>query len=204
MLISQALEEFLGRSIGLTLQPRDNQRPRDLERILARSPVARRLRPSTVRRADLAVSPGVPETLEEAIEIGIAVWKHVDAVTCCQACEVMLYRSNLIEESEWIERDEYGSQPILHRFRDLSRRQQPSTRRLGGVISLANTGPDTFLLGELERGLEKVHEQARCGIEARERLARRDALQPSVADEPSDHGPVLLLDPGLIVLPIRP
>ena len=122
MLIAQAVEEFLGRAIGLTLQPRDNQRPRDLEGILARSPVARRLRPGTVRRADLAVSPGVPETLEEAIEIGIAVWQHVDTVACCQASEVMLYRSNLIEESEGIERDEYRSQPIFHRFRDLRRR----------------------------------------------------------------------------------
>ena len=148
--MSQPLEQFLGRSIGLTLQPRHNPRPGDLEGIRARSPVPRRLRPCAVRRADLAVSLGVRETLEEAIEIGITVWKHVDAFARCEPGEVMLDRSNLIEEPEWIERDEYGSQPIFHRFCDLRRRQQPSTRRLRRVVSLADVGADPCLFGEFE------------------------------------------------------
>lgn len=71
------------------------------------------------------------------------------------------------------------------------------------MVTLAHVGPDPFLLRELEGGLEEVDEQAGGRIEARERLARRDALESSVADEPANHGAVLLFDPGLIVLSIR-
>ena len=111
-----------------------------------------------MRGADLAVSPGVRQTFHEAIEIRMAVREHVDAFARGQAGEMMLDRSNFIEEPQGVERTEDGSQSIFHRFGDGRRGQQPSTGRFRRVVALTDMGADPFLVGELERGLEEVHE----------------------------------------------
>jgi hypothetical protein len=117
-LTTEALEEFFGRSIGFGLKPGHHERPRRLERILASAPVPRRLGSCAMRGANFAVSPGVRQTLQKAIEIRIAVREHVDAFACCESGEMMLDCSNFIEKSQGVERAEYRSQPILHRFGD--------------------------------------------------------------------------------------
>src|SRR5438034_8022626 len=86
--------------------------------------------------ADLAVSPGVRQTFHEAIEIRMAVREHVDAFACGQSGEMMLDRSNFIEETQWVERGEHGSQAVFHRFGDGRRGQQPSTGRLRRVVAV--------------------------------------------------------------------
>src|SRR5437867_2655827 len=111
-----------------------------------------------MRGANLAVSPGMRQTFHEAIEIRIAVREHVDAFAGGQSGEMMLDRSNFVEETQGVQRPEYGSQPIFHPFGDGRRDQQPRTGRLSRVVSLTDMGADPFLVGELERGLEKVHE----------------------------------------------
>ena len=97
-LTPESLEEFLGRLIGFGLQPRHHARPRPFERICASAPVPRRLGSGAMRGADLAVSPGVRQTLQKTLEIGIAVREHVDVVARGEAGEMMLNRSNFIEE----------------------------------------------------------------------------------------------------------
>jgi len=111
-----------------------------------------------MRGADVAVSPGVRQTFHEAIEIRMAVREHVDAFARGQSGEMMLDRSNFIEETQRIEGPEYGSQSIFHRFGDGRRGQQPSTGRLRRVVALTDMSADPFLVGELERGREEVHE----------------------------------------------
>lgn len=117
-LLPQALEQLLGRSIRFTLQPHHHLRPGSLERIRTRSPMARRLRPCAMRRAHLTLPPGVRETLQKAIEIGVAMWKQVNAFARGQCSKVVLDRPNLIEESERIECGENRSQPVFHRICD--------------------------------------------------------------------------------------
>ena len=50
------------------------------------------------------------------------------------------------------------------------RHEQPRTRRLRRVVALVDTGADPCLLGELERRLEHVHEQARRRAQAGQRF----------------------------------
>ena len=88
----------------------------------------------------------------------MAMREHVDAFARGQSGEMMLDRSNFIEETQGVERTEHGSQSIFHRFGDGRRGQQPSTGRFRRVVALADMSADPFLVGELERGLEEVHE----------------------------------------------
>ena len=62
----------------------------------------------------------------------------------------------------------------------------------------------TRLLGQLERRLEEIHEQPQRAIQL---LQRRSGLQPliaPVAHRVTDHCTVLLFDPRLVVLAVRP
>ena len=115
-----------------------------LKGIRARAPVARRLGSFAMRGADLAVSPRVRQTLQKAIEIRIAMREHVDALARGEPGEMMLNRSNFIEEPQRIQRAEDGAQPILHRVGDRRRRQQSRTGRLRRVVPLADMGADPF------------------------------------------------------------
>ena len=82
-----------------------------------------------------------------------------------QAGQVMLNRSNLVQQPERVHRAEHRAQPVLHRNGNRVRRQQPRARRLRRVVALANAGAVARLLGELKRRLEHVDEQARRRVE---------------------------------------
>ena len=60
------------------------------------------------------------------------------------------------------------------------------------------------LLLELHGGLEEVHVASHQSIYAVQLLQRLFAVVPVVPDEPSHHGPVLLLDVGAVVLLVGP
>lgn len=64
------------------------------------------------------VPPGLGEALQEAIEIRIAMRQNVDRFARGQAGEVMLYGSDLVEPSKWVERGQNGAEPVLHRLVD--------------------------------------------------------------------------------------
>src|ERR1043166_6596563 len=72
------------------------------------------------------------------------------------------------------------------------------------MISLCYLRAGSTLFGQLERRLKKIHEEPRRGVETGERLGYRYAFKASVADHPAHDRAILLLDPCLIVLPVRP
>ena len=114
--LTKSREEFLGRPIWFGLEPGHHSRPRGLKWILPRAPVPRRLGSFAMRGANLAFSPCVRQTVQKAIEIRIAMREHVDAFTRGEPGEVMLDRSNFIEEPQRVQRSEKGPQAIFHRF----------------------------------------------------------------------------------------
>jgi hypothetical protein len=69
-----------------------------------------------------------------------------------------------------------------------------------GMIALRHSGSIALLGSELKRWLEEIHEQARGSVHTAQYLNRGHAPQPLIADQPSHHGAVFLLDPRLIVL----
>ena len=82
-------------------------------------------------------------------------------------------------------------------------RQQSLMRRGGRVIPLSDRPAVARLFGQLERGLEEVHEQAEQSIEPRQCRRGVQPLVAPVADGVPNPCTVLLLDPGLVVLAIR-
>ena len=58
----------------------------------------------------------------------------------------------------------------------------------------------TRLRGQLERGLEEVHEQAHRGIQSRQRGCGFQAVEAVIADGAAHHSAILLLHPSLLVL----
>src|ERR1700739_1214955 len=61
----------------------------------------------------------------------------------------------------------------------------------------------TRLRGQLERGLEEVHEQAHRGIQSRQRGCGFQTLEAAIADGGAHDRAILLVPPSLVVLAIR-
>ena len=81
--------------------------------------------------------------------------------------------------------------------------EDASIRSLGGGVALADVGAVALFGDQLEGGLPVVGPEAEGdvdGLEGGEGLGRLVAVVP---DEPADDRPVLLLDVGLVVLPVR-
>ena len=72
------------------------------------------------------------------------------------------------------------------------------------MVALRHLRPVAHLPGQLERGLEEVHEQANRPIEPAQRRRCLKAHVAPVARDAPDHSAVLLLHPRLVVLAIRP
>ena len=70
-----------------------------------------------------------------------------------QGGKVMLNRTNLVQEPDWVQRVEQRAEPVLHLGGNRVRRKQPRTRSLRRVIAFVNAGADTRLLGQLERSI---------------------------------------------------
>ncbi|AZN97996.1 MAG: hypothetical protein EOQ42_00595 [Mesorhizobium sp.] len=70
------------------------------------------------------------------------------------------------------------------------------------MIALNHTRADTGLLSQLERGLEEIAVQPHCVIETNKRRRGFRTHEPAIADQATNDGTVLLLDPCLIILPI--
>ena len=161
VLPSQTLEQLLRRPMRFGFQPLHDAGPGRLERVPPGAPVSWRSLARTVRRPYLAGTPRERKTPQESVEVGIALRHRMDRRARGQTGQVMLNCANLVQQPERVHRAEHGAQSILHRNRDRVRRQQPSARRLRRVVALANAGTVARLLGELERRLEYVDEQAR-------------------------------------------
>src|SRR5580658_10278865 len=72
------------------------------------------------------------------------------------------------------------------------------------MVPLGHLRSLPMLLRQLERGLEEVYEQPRSPVEARQHLSRGNALEPPITQQLAHDGAVLLFDPGLVILAIRP
>ena len=140
----------------------------------------------------------------EPVEVGVTFRHRMDRRPRGEGGEMMLDGPNLVQQRERVHRTEHRAQPVLRRNGNRVQRQQARARRLRRRVALPNTAAVARLLRQLERRLEDVHEQARRRVEAGQRLGCRHALQAAVPDHPANDGAVLLLDPGLVVLPIRP
>src|SRR3954470_23364817 len=70
------------------------------------------------------------------------------------------------------------------------------------MVALADPCALALLPGQLERGLEDVHEQPCRRVEPGQSRRGRQPLQASIAHDAADHGAVLLLDEGLVVFAI--
>src|SRR5262245_61665991 len=97
-----------------------------------------------------------------------------------------------------------GTQGLFDGLTDPSVPQQ--TLAGGGrlVVAFLDPGPLPDLGTQLHRRLEVVHEQPHVLVQPGQALTRRQPRETLVADEAADDGAVLLLDPGLVVLVIRP
>src|SRR5437588_5487500 len=81
-------------------------------------------------------------------------------------------------------------------------RQEPLTGCRRGVIALPDQCAVTRLRGQLERGLEEIHEQPHRGIQSRQRGCGFQTLKAAIADGAAHDCAILLLHPGLVVLAI--
>src|ERR1700748_32730 len=72
-----------------------------------------------------------------------------------------------------------------------------------GGVALPDQCAVTRLRGQLERGLEEVHEQAQRGIQSRQRGRGFQALEAAITDGAAHNRAILLLHPSLVVLTIR-
>ena len=186
------------------LQPLDDTGPRRLERILPSTPVSRRSLARPVRRPHLASAPSQRQAPQKAVEVGIALRHRMNRRACSQSGQVMLNRTDLVQQPERVHGAGQRPQTVLHRGGNRVRGEQPRTRRLRRVVALVDAGADPCLLGELERRLEHVHEQARRRVQAGQRFGPGHAFQTAIPHQAADDRAVLLLDPRLVVLPIRP
>src|SRR4029077_17153264 len=79
-------------------------------------------------------------------------------------------------------------------------RQEPLTGCRWGVIALPDQCAVTRLCGQLERGLEEIHEQAHHGVQARQSRRGFQTLEAAIADGAAHDCAILLLHPRLVVL----
>ena len=71
-----------------------------------------------------------------------------------------------------------------------------------GVIALPDLCPVTRLRGQLERGLEEIHEQPDRDIQSRQRSRGFQTFEAAVADHAAHDSAILLIYPSLVVLAI--
>jgi len=80
--------------------------------------------------------------------------------------------------------------------------QEAPERSSGGIIHLADSGSLAVFFLQLHYRLEEVHIAFYQGIEPIQLLQGPWGMVAVVADESTDHGPVFLLDVGVVVLPV--
>ena len=82
--------------------------------------------------------------------------------------------------------------------------EKPAQRRRGGVVEAPRALPDGLLAHQLHHRLEAVGEGTQVvAVEGIEPGLLAGGIEPVVADQAGDQGPVLLLDMAVVVL-MRP
>ena len=114
----QTLEELLRRPMRFSLEPLNDAGPRRLEGVLPGPPVPWRFRASLVRRSYLAGPPRMRQTPKKPVELGIVLRHRMARRARGQGGKVMLNRTNLVQEPEWIQRPGQRAEPVLHLRRE--------------------------------------------------------------------------------------
>jgi hypothetical protein len=114
----QPFEEFPCCPIVLRLEPRHHARPHRFEGVTTGAPMPGRFGALAMGWSRLAVSPRGSEASEEAIEISIAVREDMQTFAREEPGQVMLDRSDLVEQSKRVERDQHRTQSFFHRITD--------------------------------------------------------------------------------------
>lgn len=98
----ETLEELLGCSIGLSLQPAADQGPGMLEGIYAGPPVPQWLRRHGMGRSHVALLPGRPQTVQKRLQLWISARGQFRDLAGGDLREVAQHRPNLIEQPQRI------------------------------------------------------------------------------------------------------
>src|SRR3954447_15049908 len=122
-------------------------------------------------------------------------WSH-------EGIEFSLRRPHFGQQANRIQARAQHFDAAAHRLRRARVRQEPLAGRRWRMIALADPCALALLPGQLERGLEDVHEQPCRRVEPGQSRRGRQPLQASIAHDAADHGAVLLLDEGLVVFAI--
>ena len=136
----QTVEELLRRPMRFRLQSLDDTGPRRLERILPSTPVSRRSLARLVRRSHLASTPSQRQAPQKAVEVGIALRHRMNRRARSQCGQMMLNRTDLVQQPERIQGPGQRPQTVLHRGGNRVRGEQPRTRRLRRVVALCGRG----------------------------------------------------------------
>ena len=117
---------------------------------------------------------------------------------------MMLYPADLIQQLQWVELRRDLLKASFHLRGNRVGAQEPPARCLRGMVALDDARARADLLLELERWLEEVHKQTGGTVQPRECFHRAGPFESVIADEAADDRRVLLLDPGLVILVVRP
>src|SRR5450830_1506071 len=154
------------------------------------------------RRPHLALLPRGPQTGEELLKRWLLDRGH-HLRRIGDLDKPLLHCPNVTEQAHRIELGALRFNLAFYLFRRPRVGDQPLIWRGWRVIALVHLRALARLLRELERRLEKIHEQTHRHIQLRQRRRGRQPLEAPVAHDPAYHRPVLLLHPGLVVLAIR-
>ena len=198
----QAFQEGLGGSVRFLLQPEQDVRPDPFKGVLPGSPGSRTRISLRMRRADLTQTPQIRQLREEMLQTFLTrsrlTFRRGDSD------QGGLRLSNGVQEGDGVQPGAILSQPVFDLDAYRAVLQQPITGRGWLIVALRDPGTVPRLLDQLERGLEVVHVQADCPIQMSQGLTGNLACVAVMPDESADDGPVLLLDPSLVVLSICP
>src|SRR6516162_691115 len=186
----------------LCLKP-SPQLGRDCREWIGPTPQSLRLCLCYAGRAYLALLPCRAQPGEELLQCRRGRFRRVtEDGAVCDRNELLLDRTDLLQQTNWVQR---GAQ-LVHAASYLPVRpwvrQQSLTGCSRGVIALPDLRPITRLRGQLERGLEEIHEQPHRGIQSRQRGRRFQALEAAIADRATHDRAILLFHPSLVVLAI--
>src|SRR5438874_1434605 len=120
----------------------------------------------------------------------------------CDPNELLLDRTDLLQQANWVQHGPQLLHSALHLLAGPWVRDPSLTRCRRGMVALPDQCPVTHLSGQLERGLEEIHEQPHRGIQARQRRRGFQTLEPPIANRATHDRAILLLHPGLVILAI--
>ena len=118
----------------------------------------------------------------------------------CNRCQGRLGFPDGVQQRHRVQLDPILTQRRLHLHADRVVLHQPIAGCGGRAVPLDHPGAVPSFLHQLERRLEVVHVLSHRPVQVGHGLTGHRAGVAVMTDEVADHGAILLLDPGLVVL----